>query len=111
MSKGLESLERIYCHLPKIDGDRFKKDKEIIENALKNYEHLEKELCFVKTMEDLTIEAIKDKKLKALEIIKKKRLNLEYLKCCENYEQYKTLCSYFSEINRDEFDLLKEVLL
>ena len=51
------------------------------------------------------------KSLKALEIIKNKRVNLEYLKCCETYEQYKTVCSYWDEINQQEYDLLKEVLL
>lgn len=49
--------------------------------------------------------------LKALKIVKKKRINLEYLKCCESYEQYKTICSYWEEITQKEFDLLKDVLL
>ena len=53
---------------------------------------------------------IAHKMLDALEIIKKKKVNLEYLKCCENYEQYKTICSYWNEITKQEFDLLKEVL-
>ena len=47
---------------------------------------------------------------KALEIIRSKRVNLEYLKCCETYEQYKTVCSYHDEINQNEFDSLKEIL-
>lgn len=50
------------------------------------------------------------KKLRALEIIKEKKINLEYLKCCETYEQYKTICSYWNEITKEEYDLLKEVL-
>jgi hypothetical protein len=49
--------------------------------------------------------------LKALDIIKKKRVNLEYLKCCKTYDQYKTVCSYWNEITQEEYDLLKEVLL
>lgn len=52
-----------------------------------------------------------EKELKALEILRNKKVNLEYLKCCENYEQYKTICSYWNEITSKEFDLLKEVLL
>ena len=51
-----------------------------------------------------------EKELKALEIIKNKNVELEYLKCCEDYEQYKTLCSYWNEITEEECDLLKEVL-
>ena len=51
------------------------------------------------------------RELKALEIIKAKRINLEYLKCCETYEQYKTICSYGNEITQEEYDLLEEVLL
>ena len=50
-------------------------------------------------------------KLQALEIIKDKKVNLEYLKCCDTYEQYKTICSYWNEITKEEFDLLKEGLL
>lgn len=51
-----------------------------------------------------------ERELKALEIIKNKIVDLEYLKCCENYDQYKTLCSYWNEITEQEYDLLKEVL-
>ena len=51
-----------------------------------------------------------DKALKAVKIIKEKKVNLEYLKCCENYEQYKTICSYWNEITQKEYELLKEVL-
>jgi len=48
--------------------------------------------------------------LKGIEIIKDKRVNLEYLKCCETYRQYCLVCSYGNEITQEEFDLLKEVL-
>lgn len=51
-----------------------------------------------------------EKELRAFEIIKKKKVNLEYLKCCETYEQYKTICSYWDEITQGEFDILKEAL-
>lgn len=50
------------------------------------------------------------RELKALEIIKKKRVNLECIKCCDTYEQYKTICSYWNEITQEDFQLLKEVL-
>ena len=52
-----------------------------------------------------------EKSLKALEIIKKKKVNLEYLKCCENYGQYCLICSYGNEITKEEYEILKEVLL
>ena len=50
------------------------------------------------------------KVVEALDIIKEKKVNLEYLKSCENYEQYKTICSYWNEITETEFNLLKEVI-
>ena len=46
-------------------------------------------------------------KLGAIEIMKNKRVDLEYLKCCETYEQYCTICSYANEITEQEFILLK----
>ena len=52
-----------------------------------------------------------EKSLKTLEIIKNKKVNLEFLKCSENYEQYCLICSYGNEITKEEYDLLKEVLL
>lgn len=64
----------------------------------------------IETIEGYPIENIR-KSLQALEIIKNKKINLEYLKCCENYEQYKTVCSYWNEITKKEYNLLKEVLL
>ena len=51
------------------------------------------------------------KSLEAFEIIKNKRINLEYIKSCKTYEQYKTICSYWNEITQEEFDLLKKVFL
>lgn len=50
-----------------------------------------------------------EKELKALELLKNKRVNLEYLKCCETYEQYCFICGYGREITQQEFDSLKEV--
>lgn len=51
-----------------------------------------------------------EKELTALRIIKNKKVDLEYLKCCKNYKQYKTVCSYWNEITEEEYELLKEVL-
>ena len=52
-----------------------------------------------------------ENRLIALDIIKNKRINLEYIKSCNNYEQYKIICSYWNEITKEEFDLLKKVLI
>lgn len=61
------------------------------------------EIEYTKRLDTIEIE------LKALEIIKNKCVDLEYLKCCENYKQYKTLYSYWNKITKKEYDLLKEV--
>jgi len=74
-------------------------DVNIIENALNEYYRLLKE-------DDETT-----KKLKAYqEIIKKKRVNIEWLKACETYEEYLFVCPYGNEITETEFNLIKEWL-
>lgn len=91
---------------------------DIIETALKRAEELEienSEQFKEKWVQDnlaMTFELnVAKHKLKALEIIKEKRVNIEYIKCCDTYEQYCLICSYANEITQEEFDLLKEVLL
>ena len=56
---------------------------------------------------ECALEAIK---LAAIEIMKNKRVNLEYLKCSDTYEQYCFICGYGKEITEQEFKLLKESL-
>jgi len=114
MSKELEALKRLYEHLDAEDlsGDNYyindnaSKDFDIIENALKRLDELD---TWINQSNTTKIKALNNK-LKALEVIKEKKVNLEYIKCCENYEQYKTVCSYWNEITQEEFDLLKETL-
>lgn len=129
MSKELEAFERIKNHTLSYTGGFYKtltdsrekeiEDLDIIESALKRNIELEKELCFVKTMEDLTIEAIKDKKLKALEIIKNKVVDMDLLfhsDILQDYNEQVPQYVFGSEMDIDrcltqeEFDLLKEVL-
>jgi hypothetical protein len=86
------------------------KRKDIVETALKRIPMLEKELCFVKTMEDLTIEAIKDKKLKALEIIKNKRVDFGYLIISDDLKDFNEGLDRKWKLTQEEYDLLKEVL-
>lgn len=127
MNKELAAWEKIknnYLLLNTFVGNEI----EIIETALKNYVELTNKPVILygrthantqalidticKNYKEVKIINLEDeKKLKALEIIKAKRVNLEYLKCCENYKQYKTICSYWNEITQEEFELLKGVLL
>lgn len=84
--KPLEALERLCFHLDYKDNyifnGEYDEDNEIIE-----------------------------KSLKALEIIKDKRVNVWLLLCCDTIIKYNTgLCSGIYLI-QTEFDLLKEVLL
>lgn len=47
---------------------------------------------------------------KALEIIKKKGINLYKLKICDSCEEYNQLCNTDLPLTQEEYDLLKEVL-
>lgn len=49
------------------------------------------------------------KKLKALEIIKKKEVNVRFLISCKTLEEYN--CVISDHLTQEEYDLLKEVLL
>ena len=116
MSKGLEALNELkykgfYYSKDSIDISTFVQMRlDIIETELKRLEELEKGF---KTLEKKIVRYKKhiDKDNEILRIIKEKMVNLEYLKCCETYEQYKTICSYWNEITQEEYDLLREVLL
>lgn len=107
MSKELEALEKVRnCLYPWAFDNQ--KAFDIIETKLKDYEELEENLGFDPTIFKQDFETLM-KEHKAFEIIKNKRVNLEYLKCCDTYEQYCLICSY-ANIVQEEFDLLKEVL-
>ena len=53
-----------------------------------------------------------EKELKALEIIKNKRVDVSLLHTTKNYQEY-NFCVFQKEraLTQDEYDLLKEVLL
>ena len=136
MSKGLEALERI--RKIRVNGgfdtiDYFpvhKKDLDIIETALKRQDRIEitaidieqdnKELCKEnKKLKKALKEKEKDeKKLKALEIIKEKSVDvgfLQFLKSCSNerYNNYiieHAWTKNTKKLTQEEYDLLKEVL-
>lgn len=50
------------------------------------------------------------KKLKALEIIKEKEIDVPLFKECPNYDEYMEWCSEKAKLTLQEYDLLKEVL-
>lgn len=53
-----------------------------------------------------------EKAIKALEIIKNKKVNIDILKQVDNVELYNKCIHYLDrQLTQEEFDLLKEVLL
>lgn len=55
-------------------------------------------------------EIAEDLDKKAINIIRNKRVNIQYIKVCETYQQYQFICSYGNEINEEEFSILKGVI-
>ena len=100
MSKGLEAFEILKQDI----GKCYEDEMLIVETALKRLEQLEEE----KQSFDRVIE----KKLKALEIIRKKRVNIGDFVRCKNIEDYNEYCCYNEkeQLTQEEYDLLKEVL-
>jgi hypothetical protein len=89
MSKGLESLKLL---LDWFDDLHYGFDK--IVKKSEEYKTIEKEL-------------------KALEIIRNKCVDIHFVKISANYDHYVFLCDYGlgKQISKEEYDLLKEVLL
>lgn len=54
---------------------------------------------------------IVDKELKALEIIKEKQINIDLFNDTPNIDEYNYWCSDRAILTKEEYDLLKEVLL
>lgn len=139
MSKELEALERLFCagrlDLDYVLNGKQNQDYKIIETALKDYElmkhpkiiftdkkisddDLEKLInqgIIVGNLEQSKIEPLFDNetqnKLKVLEIIKEKEVNVGLLSRCANAERYnKGICYELRYLTQEEFDLLKEAL-
>ena len=51
------------------------------------------------------------KKLKALEIIRIKEIDIAFFKDCPNIEEYNNWCLDKAVLTQEEYDLLKEILL
>lgn len=104
MSKELQALEalnnikNLFIGSPINPAQQF----EIIETALKDYEHSQqqRELYFKQAKELKSIELDNKKKLKALEIIKKKILDMDYF----------NIIADRCNLTYQEYNLLKEVL-
>lgn len=149
MSKELEALEiiknapTIYVGCASDIYTRYSHECKIIETALKDYElmkqtkiiiadkkisdndldKLKNQRMFVGNLEQCEVKQLFDKenqkKLKALEIIKRKRVNVRaFLKCCHTIDGlliYNGQCDNSNaveskELSQKEYDLLKEVL-
>lgn len=109
----LEALENIIgCSTIESHTQKWQKDYHIVEKALNDYENLKLKH---RSMQDAVLEDFK--KLKALEIIKNKKVDVGVLKVSERFEEYniviKTLLERKEEdfITKQEFYLLKKVLL
>lgn len=118
MSKELEALEFIKNdliafwlngpHLECPNGKDFVEGHyrlDIIENALKDYE---RRLALAKEYKDVNNVA---KRLKALEIIKEKDVDIVALKISINLKQYNCKEDGRCPLTQEEYDLLKEVLV
>ena len=124
MNKELETIKYL---LEQCVNESIRKDLLDIEATLKDYEQIENmcesydiEFSLVNIREALfTLAQLKgekgnnwdnyNKKLKALEIIKEKRVNVEWLLETESVEEYNE--SLYIDLTQEEYDLLKEILL
>lgn len=115
--KALETIKNaptIYVGCGSDIYTRYSHECKLIETALKDYE---KKTKLAKEYADVNNVA---KRLKALEIIKNKRVNVRaFLKCCQMEDGltiYNNQCDdkqekESKELTQEEYDLLKEVLL
>lgn len=124
MSKELEALERIkHTSIVVEKGDKVKpilpyiiSELSIIETALKDYERLKQCIDERGNLINECIEVVAEKKLKALEIIKEKVMPFVELVDRTNYKEncyrvYDNEGYEYTNITKEEYDLLKEVLL
>ena len=142
MSKELEALDRLYCagrlDLDYVLNGKQNQDYKIIETALKEYEFMKQTKIIVSdkkisdgdleklinqgiivgNLEQSKIEPLFDNetqnKLKALEIIKNKQVNVCYLFQCKSLRQYNFIYKGTNQselcLTQEEYDLLKEAL-
>lgn len=110
MSKELETLESIKRkYIQAISKTKFPRFTEYeqeqfdtIETALKENEYLKTEL--LGQSQELKV------KSEALEIIKTKEIDVCLFNECPNLDEYNNWASDKAQLNKEEYDLLKEVL-
>ena len=142
MSKELEALDRLYCagrlDLDYVLNGKQNQDYKIVETALKEYEFMKQTKIIVsdKKISDDDLEKLKNqgiivgnleqskvellfdeetqKKLEALEIIKKKRVDVRYLFQCKSLRDYNYIYKGTNQselcLTQEEYDLLKDML-
>lgn len=109
MSKGLKALE-ILKKRQWVDIEHYTALCEFIEKELKDYEILKEYHNAVVSNKEFDKEYF-HKCIKALEIIKKKKVSICWLENCKDRAEYNDLASEEEQLIQEEFDLLKEVLL
>lgn len=106
MSKELEALRMLEQVCLVANVANMSEQINLIETALKDYE---KRLILAKEYQDINNVA---KRLKALEIIKDKKVNVGLLSRCVTGERYnKGICYEPRHLTQEEYDLLREILL
>ena len=81
----------------------------VIEKTLKEHVVLKREYEFgVEHYRELLNDYNNDKRIKALEIIKKKKVNVRFLISCKTLKEYNDVIS--DHLTQEEYDLLMEVL-
>lgn len=130
MSKGLEALEKLnhtICLNLNNKTLQFNLDKyedcdckdirefcdcyEVIEKELKElYGRREMMARLNEACEPHIIEDEVYKKARAFDIIKEKRVNIDYLRSCKSLEDYNNILIEKWQLTQEEYDLLKEVL-
>ena len=103
MSKGLKALEK----LTKIhDYSEFEECYKIIEQELKDYDNLKLKHI---SMQDAVLDDFE--KLMALEIIKKKKVNVFIFLHSGDLETYNDMVEDNQKLAQEEYNLLRKVLL
>ena len=88
-------------------------EPELAQEVIQEYEALIREIYrYRKIIEELMFMNLqKEKKLKALEIIKNKDVNIYWLKASTKKSNYNLVVGSKQALSKREYDLLKEVLL
>ena len=117
MSKGLDALNNLRCMLSLSQDCNYNEGNDLCNIIEQELKELEERREMMKRFNDACVPTILDdetgKKLKVLEIIKEKRVNVWAIDMSENATEYNfSLVNDIPKpISQEEYDLLKEVLL